>query len=248
MSAASPWTFDENLARLVLGRTVATADLHRPELGLAIELDAVAGVARSPIHVLGVVLPATATPARCIERYFRGGDLAAAYPSQADNAVRVDVLWRVNPAAAPALGLRLEWIVSASTQRLDSHPAVEAQSALPDGELFCRTDAERWAPWESSANAGDLPADRGAGCLLWRPAGAAWSYAEMIHPRDVRVVRIACEGGSLTVSRALFPRSLEKGVMLRAWGVGLFLARDGDLASAAKEYAAFALADPPLGT
>ena len=61
-------------------------------------------------------------------------------------------------------------------------------------------------------------------------------------------VGTASGGDMLRIAHRLFRTNLEKGVILRARVRSVFLARRGDTAAAAQCYAAFATADPPLGT
>jgi hypothetical protein len=73
----------------------------------------------------------------------------------------------------------------------------------------------------------------------------------MVHPADFQRDELEWDGrygGVWRVAHRLFCTNLEKGVILRARVRGVFFARQGDVAAAAECYAAFAAADPPLGT
>lgn len=248
MTSPSPWTIEQDCARLTVGRPMAVVDLARPGLGLALQRESAVAEGESGVNLLGVTRPdCPAWPGRRADGYVRGDDLAVAYDPQPECPVRVDVVWRVGSTSSA--GVRFELILSASTPQLDIRPTLSVSSVLPAGELLQRTDpaADGWTHVGISEREAALPID-GGGCLVWRPDGSAWSYAEMVHPRDVRSGQVSLDGRRLAVSRELFPPSLEKGVILRAWVVGMFVARSSDLASAAEAYAQFATAEPPLGT
>jgi hypothetical protein len=117
--------------------------------------------------------------------------------------------------------------------------------------------------------------ETGAGCLLFRFPGLDFSYIEMVHPADFEHDEVASGVGDpdvgmavalpslslrgeaavqlppqhvLRIAHRLFRTTLEKGVILRARVRGVFVNRHDDARSAADCYAAFATADPPLGT
>jgi hypothetical protein len=78
------------------------------------------------------------------------------------------------------------------------------------------------------------------------------SYAEMVHPADPgrselhRVSKPSPEAAALELRHHLFTAALEKGVILRARVLGVFLERADDEAAAAGYYQAFAATAPPL--
>ena len=93
--------------------------------------------------------------------------------------------------------------------------------------------------------------ESGAGCLLFRLPDVDLSYVEMVHPADFQHDELSPGrpgGGALRIAHRLFRTSLEKGVILRARVRGVFVNRRDDAEAAAECYAAFAAADPPLGT
>ncbi len=93
--------------------------------------------------------------------------------------------------------------------------------------------------------------DSGTGCLLFRLPGGDLSYAEMVHPADFQYDEFQpgeSRGNVVCIAHRLFRTNLEKGVILRARVRGIFLKRPDDTQIAARCYAAFAGADPPLGT
>jgi hypothetical protein len=80
--------------------------------------------------------------------------------------------------------------------------------------------------------------------LLYRPAGLAWTYAEMCHPHDgVGMTRDAATGA---VRFQLFGHDLEKGVILRGRLRGLWLPREQDETTVRQEYARFVKEPPNL--
>jgi hypothetical protein len=233
----------------------ARLDLTRPADGL---LDIAVGA--MPWHatrLLGVVvapLPQDAADAPT-ESHVRGADLVVAYEASAHRPVRVDALWRaVAPAAGDQFLAAADLIVSVRTDLLDSRPELGVQSVLPACEIV-RLTARDPIAGEALPHPENAPAafgrENGLGCLLFRPPGHDLSYAEMVHPADFQRDELHCGApGSreVRVVHQLFSMSLEKGVILRARVRGVFVPRRDDARIAAECYAAFAAADPPLGT
>jgi len=249
------WQLIERRATLRMTGLAARLDLTRPADGL---LDvAVGGRPWHAARLLGVVavaLPQDAADAPT-ESHVRGADLVVAYEASAHRPVRVDALWR---AVAPAVGDRFlaaaDLIVSVRTHLLDSRPELAVQSVLPACEIVRLTARDPMAgaalPHPENAPAAFGP-ENGAGCLLFRPPEQSLSYAEMVHPDDFQRDELHCDAAGsreVRVVHRLFSMSLEKGVILRARVRGVFVPRCDDARIAAECYAAFAAADPPLGT
>ncbi len=129
------------------------------------------------------------------------------------------------PETAPAVDL----VVSMRTELLESQPRLAVHSRLPAGEVLELAD----------------------GCWLFRFPRHEISYAEMVHPADFQgseLDYVAERDRAVEVRHRLFVEHLEKGVILRARVRGALLRRHDDAALAAAVYAAFASADPPLGS
>jgi hypothetical protein len=186
------------------------------------------------------------------ESYARGRDVIAVFEEAGQAPVRVDCLWRASAAGDPFL-TAIDLVVSVRTQVLDSRPELAVASAIPASEVLrlrglgpdhwtelCPTPAAKMV----------IDPEGGTGCLLFRLPGAEVSYAEMVHPADFQYDELERDASQTAVARLahrLFRTHLEKGVMLRARVRGLFVRRADDAAVAARCYAAFADADPPLG-
>lgn len=78
--------------------------------------------------------------------------------------------------------------------------------------------------------------------LLHRPAGAAWTYAEMCHPHDS--VGLTRDAKTELIRFKLFGHDLEKGVILRGRLRGMVLPRKRDEEAVRQEYGRF-IKEPP---
>jgi hypothetical protein len=190
--------------------------------------------------------------------YCRGAALIVGYPEWGDRPVRVDASWRALPPAADGseAAAAVELVVSMRTELLESQPRLAVHSRLPAGEVFRLADAAR-GQFErlGLAKGQTVLAAAGesgpAGCWLFRFPGHQVSYAEMVHPADFQGSELgfaAEKPPAVEVRHRLFVEHLEKGVILRARVRGALLPRQEDAALAAAVYAAFASADPPLGS
>lgn len=246
--AATYWSVTAHDAqRLRLPHCTATVAPHQPQYGLQdVSID---GAMLPSTQLLGVDLgPAGNTaPADC---YVRGADLVVAYANAPRPELRTEIYWR--SVAQPAAGAlaAIELLASVQTSLLDSQPAIEVRSQLPDADV-----------WTLEANQSArriLPAAPGAsqittaGCHLFRLADAELSYAQMVHPADLEPARLSrvalgdSRPAGWQLCHPLFASRLEKGVILRARVLGALLPRESDEALARAIYAAFAAETPPL--
>ena len=243
------WQLTGHAAAVRLKEFHAAVDLARPGDGLTEVL--VAGRRLAGARLLGIAAPAIAgadngRPSEC---FVRGPDLAVAYEESGQWPVCVDAVWRTTaPTPADNFLAAVDLIVSVRTPLLDSHPELVVQSVVPSGEVLRLLPAADWAALAAPAT---VAPPSGAGCLLFRIPDSDLTYVEMVHPADFQHDELgwdASGGDMLCLAHRLFGANLEKGVILRARVRGVFLARQGDMAAAAQCYAAFAAADPPLGT
>ena len=213
-----------------------------------------AGQAFSAARLLGIVAAPTVVAAGVspTEHYVRSTDLIVAY-EEFEGPVRVDCLWRATePATDDRFLAAIDLVISVRARTLDSHPELAVASVVPASEALRLQGVEPdgWKPQRMPTGAPlAIMPDDGPGCLLFRLPGAELSYAEMVHPADFRYDEVARDesGGDLArIAHRLFQTHLEKGVILRGRVRGIFLPRDGDTEIAARCYAAFAGADPPL--
>jgi hypothetical protein len=91
---------------------------------------------------------------------------------------------------------------------------------------------------------------REPGCLLFRLGEAGTTYVEIMHPDDLRQVRLMSdETGRANLRATLFDDwVLEKGVILRARVRGIFVPRLDDEALAVAAFDDFVRQPPPLTT
>lgn len=233
------WQARQQAMRLELPRLTAIVDPLQPARGLHdIHID---GIPTSPARVLQVELPPAEQPG--IDAFVRAGDLAITYAERPAPAMRTQVYWRAGSHAQQDAIAAIELLVSVQTSLLDSCPRLVARSELFVDEVLCLDDTGRG----QSA----IPANEPCG-YLFRPAGQEFSYAEMIHPADAHGTRLesqAVDGGQrVELSHQLFAERLEKGVILRARVLGLWVDRAGDQDAAAKHFQAFLAAKLPLTT
>lgn len=253
------WQLKGSQARLEIAGLRGTFDTTDPTAGLTLVRVAGAPPAESPpanLRLFAVELPALqATRQRpaSVECHLRYDDLVASYRESPAWPVQLDVVWRaVPPPDDRRLLAVLDVVLSIHTSLLDSHPQLTVATTLPKSPAFRLTDSAS-ASWQSL----DIAAGReqvlepatGCGCVVLRVPGETWSYAEMVHPADFRSDRcVDCCPDRLQLRHSLFPQTLEKGVLVRARVRGGWVARDGDLETAAACYAAFSADEPPLGT
>ncbi len=249
------WELDHERACLRLERLSARLATARPDRGLydvRVETHAI-----GEAQLLGLAFPSLAEgEARCsLECHQRGRDLIAAYPESSSWPVCVDIIWRaMSPTEAPDVLAGVDVIVSVRTALLDSWPELAVRSRLAAAEVLRLADVET-TQFESCGGVPgpQLVLDAAAGpCLfVFRMSDSPFSYAEMTHPADFQgtVLAPAAESPAIVETRhRLFAERLEKGVILRGRVRGVVVNRARDLQIAAACYAAFAAADPPLGT
>ncbi|HEY5314302.1 MAG TPA: hypothetical protein VIK18_17345 [Pirellulales bacterium] len=240
------WTLEQPTARLDLPRLKARLDLQHPEHGLH-ALDFRQQPLAATVELLGVDLAPASAPT---EAYGRQGDLVVSYPGTAEGPLAVQVYWRVNPEETTGR-VEIDLEVSVQTPRLDSDPALSTASQLPAAQTLRLVDDQmaEFRVLMSAVSSEQAVGDpRLPGCWLLRPAGQAWSYAEMVHPADLNTSEISlCEQG-YRLRHRLFVSRLEKGVILRARVRGVLLVREDDCALAAAAYHRFVQSPPPLTT
>jgi len=254
----SVWQIEHHLAHLKLSWLEASLDLRRPSQGLSHLATDEPDKLWPEARLLAVQVPSLseANPGMLQESHRRGADLVATYQPSDTWPVGVDVMWRAwDSDVFGAAAATIEVVVSVCTQRLDSHPELSVVSLLPDTEVARLVDVEtpRYEPVGGSSHYGPaiLEAIQGPGCLLFRPRAAELSYAEMVFPSDFGRDELSSRREAPAwreIRHRLFPKSLEKGVILRARVRGVFVPRGDDEQLVARCYASFAAEDPLLGT
>ena len=249
------WKLEEHVARLQANQLSASLNLLWPQQGLT-EIGCQT-VRLSDARLLAMMIAPSPTEdlGTLAERYVRGADLVAVYEESATRPVRVDAMWRaMTPVQGEPLVTALDLIVSVRTRSLDTRPDLHVQTVVPADEVLRLTGAAGFVhqrlPLPDEKPLVLQPHD-GPGCLLFRLPGSALSYAEMVHPVDFQRDELSGsrQGDRMTrLQHCLFASRLEKGVLLRARVRAVFLPRRQDCGLAAECYAAFAAAEPPLGT
>ncbi len=181
----------------------ARIDLAEPRLGLTVT-DGDAAT-----RLLGIELPEGCQPT---EAWSRGGDLTAIYEPGDDRRLRVTAMWRAAGEDERFPGVR-RWqlVLSAQTSLLSSlaELSVLSQWAGDVAEGGWREGQVSW-----------LAGSREVACLRVCGAAAGGSASCLviaIHPDDAGVLEHAAgEGGTALIRCRLFPRDLEKGVLLRS--------------------------------
>lgn len=256
------WLLQQSRAELSLPPWRAQIDLAQPRTGLT----NIGGAGRMPAteHLLAIELDASSTTLD--DCYVRVGDLVATYPQTESRPMRVQVYWRVDPSTAPSLPwMAVDVQISVQTSLLGIPTPLSTFSRVAASEVWRLVDADRGAfqaleppSLGAARDSIQISPTEGPSCLLFRQAGADWSYAEMIHRADFQRDELTASSGPpasgdlpgawLGYRHHLFPESLEKGVIIRSRLRGAFLPRQDDQRHLAECYAAFLDAPPPLTT
>jgi len=248
------WRVEDHIARLTLGELSASIDVLRPDAGLGqLTVDEIPFAA----EVLQVVWPERETSAQTLaELYVRGGDLVATYGETSLWPFRAQLYWRTGthrgPPGQPAALAAIELVASIQTQLLDAQARLSARSRVAARDVFRLRDPHR-AEFErcEPARSNRFHSSQDPACFLLR-LDDRLSYAEMVHPLDFQGSALAFDSGpagaGVALNHDLFLSPLEKGVILRARVLGLFLPRRDDQQAVAAHYAIFSAAEPPLTT
>jgi hypothetical protein len=247
--AEQPWRLDARTASLRLARLSAVVHPLEPGLGLGeLRIDGrPISAACCPLGVELVGAKQRLSPT-FVEEYVRGGDLVAAYADCPAPALRSQIYWRASSHRTEGAVAAIELVISVQTSLLDSSPRLATRSLLCVDEALCLSSADGAKQIEGGKSS----------CYLYRLAEAPFSYAEMVHPAQSQESAIESPTAAgakhdaapkrLELRHQLFSERLEKGVILRARVLGVFLDRRGDLEAAARHYQAFLSAEPPLTT
>ncbi len=239
------WRLDSNKATLHTPQLTASIDLLNPHVGIS-QLALLGNPIRG--FVLGINPSNEATTSKLESKlelsdvFVRGSDLVAQYTVANEQPFSLQVYWRATVGGHGAL--LLDTILSLQTPLLESFPSISTETKLPI--------ATAWLLPEEASTATEIAipdnhaADRTEGILL-RPSQGDWSYAEATHSNDLGECRLErCEDKSLLMQRQLGGQFLEKGVIRSLRVRGVFLPRADDLECAAKHFATFKTAEPPL--
>lgn len=190
--------------------------------------------------VPGISVLCSPGPAQCAgvldvsERYVRGSDFIASCRPAGEHRIAPQIYWRASfhPAANAA---RVEMVISAQTDLLDSGPAWSISSIVRDSDLFYANISGAAPSFIEISRAEHnfvRPAESAAHLFVFRVPGLSISYAQMVHPSDFASADIDLDGMQpLVLNTTLFPERLEKGVIRRGRICGWFLPAENDLAA-----------------
>jgi hypothetical protein len=193
----------------------------------------------------------TAATPELLDAYVRAQDLIAGYSLTPDRSVELQVYWRcVEHRDLSAVGIEL--IASVQTNLLDSLTRVEVGSQLPPADTCALEDVMLQAPPPSPTRVIGSVGDSNSGAVaatVYRIRSLPCSYVELPYPGDFGAAGGAeVTAGGNRSAYLLSAARLEKGVIRRGRLQGLFIRRDGDLATAAECYRRFLTSEPPLAT
>ena len=242
------WQLSDDSAQLSLPTLTAQVNVLEPWRGLLSPQWRGAGLPATG-SILQVDARELIAPNRLpLEVYTRQQDLIATYAPSEGRNVQTQIYWRASQRDSVAT---VELILSAQTHLLDSRPSLVTLSTLPAGAVLYLADGagqleelafdfqsrREFAPGEC------VP------LVLFRPHGAAYSYAEMVQPSDFAGASLELRGEELLrYSHPLFAERLEKGVIRRVRLCGALLPRDEDFERAMQVYQNFVAEPLPLTT
>jgi hypothetical protein len=242
------WQLGDESAELSLPTLEARIDILEPWRGLLSPQFRGTGLPAA-FSILQVDARELIAPNRLpLEVYVRQQDLIATYAPSEGRNVQTQIYWRGGQHGSVAT---VELILSAQTHLLDSRPSLVALSTLPAGAVFYLSqDGERLEElaFDFQSRREFAPSEC-VPLLLFRPHGAAYSYAEMVLPSDFAGASLELRGEELLrYSHPLFAERLEKGVIRRVRLCGALLPREGDLEQARQVYQHFVAEPLPLTT
>ncbi len=227
-----------NIAELQMPKLSASVDFADPSLGLQQLHYAGTRVAG---HLLGV---ATRNSNPVSDVFIRGEDLVATNSETDEQPYSLEICWHATSHKQIPI---LDLILSLETSLLESFPSVSTQSQLSADETWLVPGNETLATQVTGGSA-EIPSQEPL-CVVLRPAGADWSYAEMSHPADQGTIRInSLADGQIGIDRDLAGAFLEKGVLRRLRLRGALVPRENDLQLAKKLSSELAVEAPPLTT
>jgi hypothetical protein len=256
------WRFDKHTAILDSSSLTFEIDTQSPESGAScFKLAGAVWQGANPLQI-HTFDPFVMGQPRCENVYLRGPDLVLSYRMSRVPEFSWQVYWR---ALANQEGMfdGVELIVSVQTDLLDSDPRLTVESYLSTSQLLQLKFGEKerivgqmpstsheptWTEIASTPASSILDPP---GALLYRPACAAHSYLEMIHPADFAGLELSWKTSNSPASTArflLFDEPLEKGVIRRGRLRTVVLPRDDDLATARACYQSFVESPIPLTT
>ena len=237
------WQLKGSAASLQVGKLSAALEARKPASGLSL-------LKWNGLPVSGHILGVTADTGplsgeKCgAELFVRGNDLIANFAQVNQQPFSCQIYWRADSQANGVI--LLDTILSMQTGLLKSFPQLAVETKLAIEEVWraggTGDSANPWAKLTEQKSSGEDSC-----CVVLRPQGADWSYAEMSHPDDFGTWQIKqAPAGLATLRRELGGAFLEKGVIRRMRVRGALLPRKQDLKLASDCFAALAAESPPL--
>ena len=227
------WQLNALQATTPLGGGTGKLALDQPENGF--------GWRRSGVPSLCLFeLSNLAPDSESIDAYVRNEDLVVNYGKKGMLPFDHQIYWKRSQTGEID---QLECIVAAQTASLDAHSQL---STCTRGsgcrEIFHLPDHRSGGLARVESSTTLTPGDS-TGCLLI--SFGPLSYIEMIQPSDFLSVRVewSRESSDFSLTRPIFDRSLEKGVIVRARACGVWADASKDESQMRAAYEAF-LADP----
>ena len=241
-SVNSVWRQDDDSAVLSAGGLEMRLDVKRPGDGLQNVVVDKTGMEGAKFLCVHPDPPTPANGETLIESFCRGDDFVAIYAQTPARSVRPHYQWRFVQPLDNVFGVELT--LSMQTSLLDSNPKATTHTTFPAAE--CRFHSGE--SWESLSAGHDGSVAGASGIFLFRPEGAAVSYAEIVFPADFQGATAKATDAEVEIRYELFPEFLEKGVIRKGRIQSLFLPRAGDEELAVAASQALAAAAPPLTT
>jgi hypothetical protein len=182
------------------------------------------------------------------ERFVRGTDLVECCSPVGPHRITPQIYWRASFEERFAAA-RIELILSAQTELLDSVPTWTIESCVLRARRFYTSDLRhsRFEDLSSAAKTCDTK-DSSEHLFVFRHEQLGFSYAQMVHPSDFVSAHALFAGTPHLVESTLFPEHLEKGVIRRARICGWFMPGENDLETAVELARQFVDEPLPLTT
>jgi len=167
------------------------------------------------------------------DRYTRGHDFVVSCLPAGQHRITPHIYWRA-AFHRESSAARIELVLSAQTDLLDSGPAWRINSFVRDAALLhCDIQGERAVDDISAVVKAFDAAVSSEHLFLFRAPSLGITYAQMVHPSDFAGANVALDGRQpMVVSTTLFPERLEKGVIRRGRICGWVMPVENDIETA----------------
>jgi hypothetical protein len=166
------------------------------------------------------------------ERFVRKTDLVECCDPVGPHRITRHIYWRAS-FDERLTAARIELILSAQTELLDSVPTWTVASCVLDAQRFYTNDLQQHRFEDLSNSAKSCNAnDSSEHLFVFRLERLGLSYAQMVHPSDFVSAHAPFERNPDLVVSTLFPEHLEKGVIRRGRICGWFMPAENDLETA----------------